>query len=284
MIVDFIGMPLNLGARKRGVEKGTEMLRELCLNTLYLKNDWRDIGDIECENISPATDNTYSLLPNITSIISANIRLRNTIIDSLKRGHFPFIAGGDHSLAWGSLSAVMNVFDNPICYYIDAHGDFNTKDTSDSHNVHGMHMSYIMGFDTSNLSGSLQNNRTMSPQNIKFIGQRSLDKGELRFIEKYSIPIYQDSKEIPSSKNPSHISFDIDVLDPLIAPGTGVPEVNGWNVDKVKECLTDIFRKSCVRSFDFVEINPLLDIDHKTRDLASSLIKVIDNLIFNYNV
>lgn len=280
MLIDFIGMPINLGARKRGVELGTQILRKICFEILNLKNQWIDTGDIECDDFSNAKEGDISGLPFISKIADLNIKLRDRVANSLKMGHFPFIAGGDHSLAWGSISAVLNCFESPECFYVDAHGDMNTEFTSESHNVHGMHMSYLLGIAENDFSKKIQGHRCLPVEKVKFIGQRSLDPGEIDFINKKSISILSHMDKEYTSDSPVHVSLDIDVLDPMVAPGTGVPEKNGFSIEKGLQTIEFIIRNYDVRSLDFVEINPLLDIEGKTFEVATKIVELIDKLCY----
>ncbi len=175
---------------------------------------WNDLGDIPCESWAYAVAGD-DLLPYITGICHACCRLRDVVAHSLNHGHFPFIAGGDHVLSWGSLSGVLNAVDNPQCLYIDAHGD-----------------------------------------NLK------MSRG---------YPDYLNGSEN------LHISFDVDVLDPAVAPGTGVPEPDGLMLDEAMNVLSEAFRRNKVVSFDLVEFNPSLDVEGRTRKVVDEVIYRLDN-------
>ncbi len=280
MIIDFIGMPINLGARKKGVESGTEVLRKICFERLNLKNQWIDTGDIECEDFEDAEEGDVAGLPFISRIADLNIKLRDRVEDSLKKGHFPFIAGGDHSLAWGSISAFLNCYESPEIFYVDAHGDMNTEFTSESHNVHGMHMSYLMGLAENDFSKKIQRHSYLQVDKVKFIGQRSLDPGEMDIIKKNSIRIFSELDKGYTSDSPIHISFDIDVFDPSLAPGTGVPENGGFSKEQGLHIIEYLLKNYNVKAFDLVEINPLLDVDGKTCELAKTIVELIDNICY----
>ena len=218
------------------------------------------------------------------------------MVQSIKSGHFPLVFGGDHSLSWGTISAAADCFDNLGVIYIDAHGDFNTAETSLTHNVHGMHMAYLMGF------GHLQENEIkdipytencLAPQNVFFVGSRALDQGELNFAAANSLNI-RSSQDIISQgaskvaydiicaiRNNGikhvHISFDVDVIDPAFFPGTGVPEKAGISVSEAKTLLSVFLSELPVCSIDFVEYNPLLDDNNKSLACCKDILHEIDN-------
>lgn len=275
MEVDFIGMPMNLGCGCSGVERGTEEIRDIVFGSSRL-HKWNDLGDIPCEPLADAVAGD-DLLPYITGICHACCRLRDVVAYSLTHGHFPFIAGGDHVLSWGSLSGVLNAVDNPQCLYIDAHGDFNAAAWSPSHNVHGMHMCYLMGFDEISVAGVIQNNRYLSPANVFFSGTRSLDCYERQMADALNLKMSRGYPDYLNGSENLHISFDVDVLDPAVAPGTGVPEPDGLMLDEAMNVLSEAFRRNKVVSFDLVEFNPSLDVEGRTRKVVDEVIYSLDN-------
>ena len=292
MEIDFIGMSLNLGANKLGVESGFDVLdKELDLVRLFGKHPSRILTNIVCPSFD-TVEHTDGLMKNRDLLFSCNQKLGDAVYSSLEQGHFPIVIGGDHALAWGSISGVAKHAPEVGCIYIDAHGDFNPAEESPSHNVHGMHMSYLMGMVDSPEVDFYEKGVKLSTRNVFFVGTRSLDPAEVRLAKDYQLNI-QTSDEIrtrgievvtdeliakmeETGLQRFHISFDIDSIDPLLAPGTGVPECNGITVENVKYLLTQLFATKKIISLDFVEFNPLLDVDEKTLKICKDLLEVID--------
>jgi arginase len=293
MNIDFIGMPLFLGASTNGMERGPLMIRRTELDSVFASHHFTDKGDVPChEN----TDMSIPTMKNVMPIMESDYRLADEVYSSLVNNHFPLIFGGDHSLSWGSIAGVTRKYDDIAIIYIDAHGDFNTEQTSETHNVHGMHMAYLMGFGDLNKNIELQDKQfvnSVNPQSVFFVGSRALDQGELDFKEKYNMNVVS-SEEVRNqgweivSRNVTkalqdrkvqhvHISLDIDVMDPSFVPGTGVPEVNGLNPEGVNGMLGYFLRNLPVVSMDLVEYNPRLDKDEKTYHVCLDLLKTIND-------
>ena len=276
--IDFIGMPINLGARRHGVEQGTDLLRDIVFSRRL--PGWHDCGDIECKSFDSLSPES-GLTPFLDNILDACTRLRDRMELSWSMGRFPFVAGGDHVLAWGSVAAFIRRYGmlSPKCLYIDAHGDFNSPAESPSHNMHGMHLAFATGMETLAQAAELQDGLTLSPKDIYFIGTRSLDAYEQRKAAELDMNFSRLYPQQLTTEAPTHISFDIDVLDPSVAPGTGVPEPAGLSLDECIGVLRRAFEANNVVSFDFVEINPLLDSSEATRRAASAVVDLVDSYI-----
>ena len=297
MGIDIIGMALNLGANKLGVEKSYEILNS--------KLNFKDIFNkhvISCSSISaPSFENikkTDSLMRNINEILEANKILADNVYTSLNNGNFPLVIGGDHSLSWGSISGVSKFNHNIGCIYIDAHGDFNLAEVSPSHNVHGMHMAYLMGLNDDPLTNWYEQRIKVDKENVFFIGTRSLDRGEIELAQKYNLNI-QTSNDIrkngikkettkllslieKSSLENFHLSLDIDVVVPTIAPATGVPEKDGITVEDVQYLLDKLFASKKIISMDFVEFNYRLDEEDKTLKVCKQILHSINKALNRY--
>ena len=292
MNIDIIGAALNLGANRLGVEKGFRTLNE----KLDLKQIFSDhVVEVVGEVVSPSFDELQfedTLMKNKRSIFDFNTRLADQVSASIKRGNMPLVVGGDHALAWGSISGVADNYDNLGCIYIDAHGDFNPAELSPSHNVHGMHMAYLMGMVDSEDVNFYQFGVKLNKDNVYFVGTRSLDYGEKDLAKQYDLNIQtsDDIRTLGISKIAAdllkkienstlkhyHLSLDIDVIDPSLCPGTGVPEVNGITIKDVEYLLEKILATGKIVSIDFVEFNPLLDKKDKTLILCGDLLKQIN--------
>lgn len=276
MEIDFIGMPMNMGCRHLGVEQGPGVVREIVFGRSR-HHKWNDCGDIECESFADVPEGDNALMPYIKPILAACGRLRDAVACSLEKGHFPFVAGGDHVLTWGSLSGVLQVVDDLKCLYVDAHGDFNSAAASPSHNVHGMHLCYLMGFEDCPEGADIQCRRHIRSENVFFTGTRSLDAYEKAVAASRSLAISRDYPCGLCGSENLHVSFDIDVLDPEVAPGTGVPEAGGLTLAQAMKVLTEAFRRNRVCSFDLVEFNPMLDVSGRTRAVVEDIIDRLDS-------
>ena len=293
MDIDFIGMPLMAGASVSGMDQAPAYVRQIGLETLFTHHVLCDIGDVRCDNNSMSTN---SQMKHLTSVLRSCEHLHNQVVESLKANHFPLVFGGDHSLSWGSIGGVAEVFKELGIIYIDAHGDFNTKETSITHNVHGMHMAYLMGLghmDVNDIKDVQYSENCVCHQNVFFVGSRALDDGELLFAKEKKLNIYssqdiirQGASKVASSIISSvrkkgikhvHISFDVDVIDPFIFPGTGVPEKDGINLVDVESLLSMFLTELPICSMDFVEFNPLLDKNNKSLSCCVDLLHVIDD-------
>lgn len=292
--MDIIGMALNLGANKLGVENGYRVLKDMLDFHSVFSNKKITTCCIDCPSFKDVVS-TDPFMKNKRGIQSLNTILADTVFASLKKGHFPLVIGGDHSLSWGSIAGVSRYNKQVGCVYIDAHGDFNLAEMSPSHNVHGMHMAYLMGLDDSSMVDWYQPGPKLNRNRVYFVGTRSLDAGEVQLAEKYSLSI-QTSAEIrtkgieyvtaqllcqlkKSEIQELHISLDIDVIDPTLAPGTGVPEINGITVEDVQYLLRHLFASCKVISMDLVEFNPLLDNNNTTLEVCRRLLQTVNEIL-----
>lgn len=293
MNIQFIDMPLNLGCNKLGVEQGGKSIRDYGLSRIFTLHEVSRSVSIPCKSIADIV--TYNInMKNVDDILESDAFLADKVFNTLCEGEFPLVFGGDHSLTWGSLSGAARHYGPDLgCIYLDAHGDFNSAETSPSGNVHGMHMYYLMGFGDKRYVDFYYPGRKINPQNVFFLGTRSLDNGEVITAEKNSLSIHtteeihnigvekifkQLSIEIAHLKH-IHFSLDIDCIDPVYAPGTGVPEPHGLTVDEVEYLTAKILSTGKVVSMDLVEFNPLLDSSDKTWNACVQLLRCVDSYI-----
>lgn len=291
MEISFIGMPLKAGASRGGMEYGPREIRKANLEQLFRKHGFHDEGDIEVRNDEQnlSTPN----MKNLRCILEADKKLADKVREAVHSGCFPLIFGGDHSLSWGSISGVKAEFEHIGVVYIDAHGDFNTAETSPTHNVHGMHMAYLMGLDeNAELNNFYNEGVKVDKHDVYFVCSRSLDKGEQQFAKENNMNICTTAdclrlgaeqiaaQTIARIKESAiehvHISLDIDCMDPQDVPGTGVPEKNGVHPDFVYLFLALLLRNLPVCSMDIVELNPEMDVDGKSLEVCKRLLEILD--------
>lgn len=271
------------GAYKKGPEVGA-----LRLADLFKEEGLSEQTLISVPNVGPGEDHC---MPFFDAIDKVNSNICDAVFSALSSGNKVITIGGDHAVSWGSISGVLKHNPEVGIIYLDAHGDCNISERSESHHIHGMHMAYLMGFGEDKYVGRYTKN-LLPVENILYVGARSLDPYEVELINKHGISritcdvINSTTHEaldiisdFMSRFKQIHVSLDIDVLDPSIAPGTGVPEVGGITEEALHEVLDFILTKSDqVKSLDLVEYKPLLDIEERTDRFVQKLVKTISSL------
>lgn len=187
MKINVIGVPLNLGCDREGVERAPNHLRERGLMRIIRKNGHRafDLGNLYVPLVSEADKFARGRsLKYLDAIVEVNNNLAELVYDTLRGGAFPLVIGGDHSLGLGSASGVGKSFDDFGIIWLDAHGDINTSETSPSGNIHGMPLSALMGMGSEELVNIYAPGNKVNPQNVFLVGTRSLDEGEQALIER----------------------------------------------------------------------------------------------------
>ena len=279
MQIAYIGVPIALGADRQGVELAPDYFRnEGVVKMLDYICGCYDLGNVQSSIIAEekyAADPAVKYLSTVVDIAS---QLRDKVASVLRQGYFPLIVGGDHSLGLGSVAGAALAYDDIAVIWFDAHGDFNTEETSPTGNLHGMPAAAAMGWCKSELSSVAT--KTIPPRNFFWIGARDLDEGEKAFAEKNNLHIYSSENvrqkgmfnimdeiiQIMQSNDISHIhlSIDIDGMDPSIVCGTGTKVDRGINNGQFYTFIDKIFSTNKVISADFVEYNHLLDDDNHT--------------------
>ena len=296
MNIDIIGMPIFYGCDKVGVETGPDMLRKNILKNIFEKNhNVSDIGNIVIDYVNPLYKyENNNKLKYLNSVISSNKKLAHTVEISLSNNKLPIIIGGDHSLALGSIAGCSKYYNGDIgVIWIDAHGDINTEETSPTGNIHGMPLAASMGVGHDRLKNLYFNDIKVKPENVFILSCRDLDPGEIELINKLNINTYNINEikrdgvdnilvnilNIIKKKNIKniHFSYDIDCLDPVYVPGTGTPVENGLMFDESEKIIKTILNTGLVRSIDFVEFNPDLDIDNITLNTCIKLLNIFSN-------
>ena len=294
MDISIIGMPLFYGCDRPGVEKGPDILRENNLDKILEKNHYvTDLGNIDVDYIESKDKFLENdKLKYLKQVVDANNRLASKVYEALTNNTLPFIIGGDHSLALGSIAGSSKYFGNDLgVIWIDAHGDINTETTSPSGNIHGMPLAASMGIGYDKLTSIFFESFKVKPENVFILACRDLDQGEVELIDKLKINVWNideiqngDLDKIISDllskikeKNIKniHLSYDIDCLDPEYVPGTGTPVENGLTFEESKKLLKSILGTSLVKSIDFVEYNPELDLNNKTKETCIELLNII---------
>jgi arginase len=297
MAIHMIGMPLGYGAGKHGTKNGPDKFREM--NTLEVINklgfDVHDLGDIEVSEVDESHAYKYDeKLKYMDIVVDSNTRLAFKVYDSISRGNFPFVIGGDHSLGMGSIAGVSKHIKNLGVIWIDAHGDLNTSETSPTGNIHGMPLAASMGLGNDKLVNLFEHRVKIKDENVVLIGARDLDEGEIALINNSNIKAFnmdkvremgmervieETIKHLSERVDGVHVSFDIDFIDATFVPGTGTPVAEGGKIEEAKMLLGALARSGMMVSLDFVELNPVIDENETTSRVAMEIIEhVFENL------
>ncbi len=290
-LVHIIGVPLDLGGGRRGVDMGPSAVRIAGLGELLTGLGCKvvDRGDIDAPipEIKAAGDPKKKYLKEIARVCS---KLHQRSLQSLQEGALPLVIGGDHSLAAGSVGASADFAAGQQrdigLIWVDAHADMNTPQTTLSGNVHGMPLGALLGHEPLELARIGTSFPKIKPEKTVLIGIRNLDDAEktqvrdagvhiftMKDIDKLGIAnVMERAIAITTAATAGiHVSFDLDVCDPSIAPGVGTPVKGGFNYREahmVMELLADTGR---ILAIDLVEINPILDVRNQTAVLGAEL-------------
>lgn len=297
--VGMIGVPLGYGAGTKGSELGSTALRliefrgkSLVEHIDELGFDVKDYGDVEIvkpENQASINENPKYLKEMLASC--ANIS--DAIKSILQNGAFPLILGGDHSIAAGTFSAVSSFYrsrnEEIGLIWLDAHADINTHESSPSGNLHGMPLAAILGYGEPSLVNLEGFAPKVNPKFCAHVGARDLDLGEKQKIRELGmrenfftmsdidrqgmLACIENAVKIASQAPGGFaVTFDVDVLDPTFAPGSGTLVRGGITYREAHLALEIIAETGKMRSFEIVEVNPLLDQSNITVELAGELI------------
>lgn len=286
--IDIIGACSDLGVHVDGAKLGPEILEK----NLNQKNI-NKIINIKANNINKELDKN-NLKKNLNEINIFNQKLYTEVLNSLNNNNFPLTLGGDHSIAIASALASIKKYNNLGIIWFDAHGDFHTFESTISGNIHGLPFAAICNYEKKDLA-DFHNGNFYNPKNAVLVGGRDIDKpGEINNLKNAGVTIfttedirnlgidyvYNKAFEIASNgTNGVHVSYDLDVIDPNIAPGVSIPAVDGINLEEAYSFADYMIKnKEKIKSIDLVELNPLRDIENKTEKIAK---KILNDLIKN---
>lgn len=286
--LSIIGMPMDLGQMRRGVDMGPSAIRYAGVNERLkcLFEEIHDQGDIAIGRPEVQID-PNSNLRNLHLIAEKTEMLAEKVDHAIKDGSFPLVLGGDHSIAIGTLAGVSKHYTNLGVIWYDAHGDLNTAETSPSGNIHGMPLAVSLGMGHPLLTNVGGYGPKVKPENIVIIGARSLDEGERKLIKEKGIKVYtmheidrlgmtkvmEESITYLKERNADgvHLSLDLDGLDPHDAPGVGTPVIGGISYRESHLAMEMLAEAQIITSAEFVEVNPILDDKNKTATVAVAL-------------
>lgn len=292
--IRMIGVPLDFGASRRGVEMGPAALRiaEMAESLRAIGHDVTDVGDIDVPERAtiPAAIAGRGFLPLITRVCE---ELADETADALAEGEIPLVLGGDHSLIAGSFAGAARYFgakgERVGCVYLDTHGDLHTPETSLTGNVHGMPLAHLLGHGDERMSSIAGLPRpALLPEHLALVGIRDLDTPEKEAVRRWGIQCFtmRDIDELglsevmkraiaiaTASSDRLWVSCDMDWVDPKDAPGVGTPVRGGATYREAHLAMEMIADTGKLVGLDIVETNPILDERNRTAELAVQLAK-----------
>jgi len=289
--ISLIGAPTDIGAGARGASMGPEAMRVANIQSILESHglEVTDRGNLvgPSNPWQPPVDG-YRHLPEVTAW---NLAVHEAVHAELDQGRLPILLGGDHCLGLGSISAVARHCREKgkklRILWLDAHADFNTSQLTPSGNIHGMPVACLCGLGPKQLIeiGGLV--PAINPKWIRQIGIRSVDEGEKRLVHEQDLEVFdmrfidemgmRHTMELAlatlDANTHLHVSFDVDFLDPDIAPGVGTTIPGGPTYREAQLCMEMIADTGLLASLDVMELNPALDVRNKTAQLAVDLIE-----------
>ena len=289
--VSLIGAPTDIGAGARGASMGPEALRVANIGPI-LESHGLEVVDRGNLNGPPnpwqAPVEGYR---HLDEVVTWNRLVHEAVHAELAGGRMPILLGGDHCLGLGSISAVARhcreAGKKLRVLWLDAHADFNTHELTPSGNIHGMPVACLCGFGPKELIEIGGHVPAINPKWIRQIGIRSVDAGEKKFVHEVGLEVF-DMRYIDEmgmrhtmelalatmdSNTHLHVSFDVDFLDPDVAPGVGTTVPGGPTYREAQLCMEMIADTGRMASLDVMELNPALDVRNKTATIAVDLIE-----------
>ncbi len=292
MNVHILEMPLDFGASRHGSDMGPSAIR---LAGIKERLESLNHKTFEHADIFQPQPQEYEQVGNpkakyLKPIVNACTKLAASVEEISSKGDFPLVLGGDHSIVLGTLAglAASAKKENKKIgvLYVDAHGDFNDTNTSPTGNIHGECLAASAGLGLPDLTNLYFEGQKVDPHNICFVGCRDLDPGEKVLMKKAGVTVFTMSdidrqgfseivkkvlKFFETHTDWIHVSFDMDVLDPMYAPGTGIPLPGGLTNREALLLMEEMASIGKVKSAEIVEVNPILDVRNQTAILAVSL-------------
>lgn len=293
MKVHILEVPLDYGGKRHGSDMGPSAIRLAGLRSKleslgHSVNYNQDVVKTIPQEYVEAGNNPKAKY--LKPIVDACTEMAGRVEEILNNDEFPLMLGGDHSIVMGSLAGMhawckkQNLKLGVL--YVDAHGDFNTTETTLSGNIHGQCLAASAGYGLKELVNIYESEQKVNPQNICFVGCRDLDPGEKKLMHEAGVTVFTVSdidrmgfaevvKKVKlffkTHVDVVHISFDMDALDPSIAPGTGVPVPGGMVYREALILMEEMAALNMVKSMEIVEVNPILDNRNSTAQMAVSL-------------
>jgi arginase len=290
--ISVIGVPLDLGAGRRGVDMGPSALRQAHLHEALreLGYEVQDAGDVpvSIQETQEPGDPRRKYLREIRDTCE---RLRDRVIETLAAGRTPLVLGGDHSIAMGTIAGLSRFHrerqQKVGLIWFDAHGDMNTPETSPSGNIHGMPLAVALGIGEPSLVDLAGAVPMVEGVRAAVVGLRDVDMAERETIKQSGIGAFtmrdidergmrtvmeEAIKRATTGTAGIHVSFDLDGVDPEHAPGVGTPSPGGMSYREAHLAMEMLADTEQVLSAEFVEVNPVLDHRNRTAKLGVGLL------------
>lgn len=289
MKVAVIGVPLDLGTDRRGTDMGPSAIRYARLQKVLIETGHEvvDRGNVSVP-VAEARQAGRQNAKFIDEVVQVVSDVADEVEAACRSGELPLILGGDHSLSIGSIAGMARCIGNFGVLWIDAHGDFNTPETSPSGNIHGMPLAASAGLGAEALTSLDGRVPKVPPDRIVMVGVRELDPGEKQLIREHGIRVFtmkevdelgiarvmREALELVSAGGlrPFHVSFDMDVIDPMFAAGVGTPVPGGLTYREAHLGMELVAEAGGLCSLELVEVNPILDTGNRTARLGVELV------------
>lgn len=293
MIVHVLGVPMDLGSGRRGVDMGPSAIRIAGLAERLgdLGHRVVDEGDVAIKNMEELKigNDRARYLPEIAR---ASAIIARKVERIMGLDHFPLVLGGDHSIAIGTVSGIAAFAHRQAkklgLLWVDAHGDINTPETSPSGNIHGMPLAALLGFGADELTSIAGASAKVNPANVALVGIRSLDGGEKKRLKETGVQVQTMADidrhgvqrvmekalaRVVDGTDFVHVSVDLDAVDPSVAPGVGTPVKGGLDYREAHLIMEVIADAGVMTSMELVEVNPILDQCNASAEFAVELVQ-----------
>lgn len=281
--VEILGAPVDLGADRRGVDMGPSAIRYAGLRAGIESCgfDVFDLGNLPLM-LGDDVDIGSPRAKYLDQIVHMAGDIAEAVEGVLERGRFPLVLGGDHSASLGSVAGAA-VGREIGLIWVDAHGDFNTPETTPSGNVHGMVLAALAGYGDPRMVELTGTSPKVQPASIALVGVRELDPGERDLLRSSAVHVFtmseidqkgmhdvmsQALEVVGGMPDGFHLSLDLDVIDPLRAPGVGTPVPGGISYREAQLAMETVADSGRLMSMDVVEVNPILDAHNQTAEMA----------------
>ncbi|HEX5005272.1 MAG TPA: arginase [Gemmatimonadales bacterium] len=293
MNIELLGVPMDLGSGRRGVDMGPSALRIAGVTTALAARGHRviDGGDLDIKNMEEISIGSRRAR-YMGEIARASTLLGKAVERIMERKRFPLVLGGDHSIAIGTVSGVAahcrKKHKKLGLLWVDAHSDIHVPRTSPSGNIHGMPLAALFGMGPTELSGVGGAGSKLDPTRVALVGIRSLEDGERKHLNELGIRVYTMSEidrdgihavmsdalaRVTDGTSCLHVSFDLDAVDPTLAPGVGTPVKGGLDYREAHTIMELIAASKRMTSMEVVEVNPILDERNRSAVLAVELLE-----------
>jgi arginase len=284
--IGVIGAQMDLGQERRGVDMGPSAIRIAKLEERLekgLRYEVEDLGNIQAPDRATAVEGNTKVR-YLADVVKQCEMIADKVSASVQHGQFPLVLGGDQSVSIGTFAGLAKTGTKRGIIWLDAHGDFNTPDTTPSGNIHGMALAAILGRGHPDLTGIGGVSPKALEENTVLIGGRDFDAKEakaikeskilaltMRHIDQWGMKEVMEQAITRASRGgvkQIHVSFDVDAVDPKEAPGTGTSVMGGLTSREAQLAMEMLCESGLVTSAEFVEVNPVLDVSNRTAELV----------------